>query len=95
MPNLLDQGPLRLRPLGCLLSPTGRGVTALAFSCLKNVKVTTSTRKERTSRMSKKKQGGPEEAVDKAVGRLAEATGRVTGDKSLGLRGGRRGGRAS
>jgi uncharacterized protein YjbJ (UPF0337 family) len=33
--------------------------------------------------MGRKKRGGPEEALDKAVGGLSEATGRATGDKSL------------
>ena len=33
--------------------------------------------------MGRKKGGGPEEALDRAVGRLAEGTGRVTGDKSM------------
>jgi uncharacterized protein YjbJ (UPF0337 family) len=33
--------------------------------------------------MGRKKQGGPEEALDKTIGRLAEGTGRVTGDKTL------------
>ena len=31
----------------------------------------------------RRKQGGPEETLDKTLGRLAEGTGRVTGDKSL------------
>jgi uncharacterized protein YjbJ (UPF0337 family) len=47
------------------------------------VKVTTATRKEQTTMGRRKKRDGPEEALDKAVGRLGEATGRVTGDKSL------------
>jgi uncharacterized protein YjbJ (UPF0337 family) len=38
--------------------------------------------KERTT-MGRNKRGGPEEALDKAVGGLSEATGRATGDKSL------------
>jgi uncharacterized protein YjbJ (UPF0337 family) len=38
--------------------------------------------KERTT-MGRKTRGGPEEALDKAVGGLSEATGRATGDKSL------------
>jgi len=33
--------------------------------------------------MGRNKRGGPEEAFDKAVGGLSEATGRATGDKSL------------
>jgi uncharacterized protein YjbJ (UPF0337 family) len=33
--------------------------------------------------MGRKKRAGPEEALDKAVGGLSEATGRATGDKSL------------
>ena len=33
--------------------------------------------------MGRKKRRGPEEALDKAVGGLSEATGRATGDKSL------------
>jgi uncharacterized protein YjbJ (UPF0337 family) len=33
--------------------------------------------------MGRKRRGGPEEALDKAVGGLSEATGRATGDKSL------------
>lgn len=33
--------------------------------------------------MGRKKRSGPEEALDKAVGRLAEGTGSVTGDQSL------------
>ena len=33
--------------------------------------------------MGRKKQGGPEETVDKTLGRLAEGAGRMTGDKSL------------
>ncbi len=33
--------------------------------------------------MGRKKRGGPEEALDKAVGGLSEATGSATGDKSL------------
>src|SRR5215217_5128505 len=33
--------------------------------------------------MGRKKRGGPEETLDKAVGGLSEATGRATGDKSL------------
>jgi|SRR5215216_406619 uncharacterized protein YjbJ (UPF0337 family) len=33
--------------------------------------------------MGRKKRGGPEEMLDKAVGGLSEATGRATGDKSL------------
>jgi uncharacterized protein YjbJ (UPF0337 family) len=44
--------------------------------------VTIGTRKERTT-MGRKKRGGPEEALDKAAGRLAEGAGSVTGDKSL------------
>jgi uncharacterized protein YjbJ (UPF0337 family) len=37
--------------------------------------------------MGRKKRGGPEEALDKAVGGLSEATGRATGDKSLEAKG--------
>ena len=33
--------------------------------------------------MGRKKRGSPEEALEKAVGGLSEATGRATGDKSL------------
>ena len=44
--------------------------------------VTIGTRKVRTT-MGRKKRGGPEEALDKAAGRLAEGAGSVTGDKSL------------
>ena len=33
--------------------------------------------------MGRKKRGGPQEALDKAVGGLSQATGRATGDKSL------------
>ena len=33
--------------------------------------------------MAHKKRGGPEEALDKAVGRMSEATGRVSGDENL------------
>ncbi len=44
--------------------------------------VTIGTRKERTT-MGRKKRGDPEEALDKAAGRLAEGAGSVTGDKSL------------
>src|SRR5215212_6779489 len=33
--------------------------------------------------MGRKKRGGPEEMLDKAVGGLSEATGRATGDRSL------------
>jgi uncharacterized protein YjbJ (UPF0337 family) len=33
--------------------------------------------------MGRKRRSGPEEALDKAVGGLSEATGRATGDKSL------------
>jgi len=33
--------------------------------------------------MGRKKRGGPEEALDKTLGGLAEGAGRVTGDKSL------------
>ena len=33
--------------------------------------------------MGRKKQGDPDEALDKTLGRLAEGAGRVTGDKSL------------
>ncbi len=33
--------------------------------------------------MGRKKQGRPEEALDKTLGRVAEGTGSVTGDKSL------------
>ena len=33
--------------------------------------------------MGRKKRGGPEEALDKTVGRLAEGAGKVTGDESL------------
>src|SRR5918995_6993586 len=33
--------------------------------------------------MGRKRRGGPEEALDKAAGRLSEAAGRVTGDESL------------
>ena len=33
--------------------------------------------------MGRKKRSGPEEALDKAVGRLAEGAGKVTGDESL------------
>ena len=33
--------------------------------------------------MGRKRRGGPEEALDKAAGRLGEAAGRVTGDKGL------------
>ena len=44
--------------------------------------VTIGTRKVRTT-MGRKKRGGPEDALDKAAGRLAEGAGRVSGDKSL------------
>ena len=53
------------------------------FSSLKGVKVTSATSKERTNAMGRKKRGGPEQALDKAAGTLGEATGKVTGDKSL------------
>ena len=46
----------------------------------------------------KKKRGGPEEALDKTVGRLAEGAGKVTGDESLEAEGRalrRKGGRKS
>lgn len=33
--------------------------------------------------MGRKKKGTPEETVDKAVGRVAEATGSLTGDKTM------------
>ena len=33
--------------------------------------------------MGRKKRSGPEEALNKTVGRLAEGTGRVTGDESM------------
>jgi uncharacterized protein YjbJ (UPF0337 family) len=33
--------------------------------------------------LGRKKRGGPEEALDKTVGGLSEATGRATGDKTL------------
>jgi uncharacterized protein YjbJ (UPF0337 family) len=33
--------------------------------------------------MGRKKQTGPEEALDRTLGRLVEGTGRATGDKSL------------
>lgn len=39
-------------------------------------------RKEETA-MGKKKRGGPEETLDKAVGRMSETAGKVTGDQSL------------
>ena len=45
------------------------------------MKATTSM-KEMTT-IGRKKRGGPEEMLDKAVGGLSEATGRATGDKSL------------
>ena len=35
------------------------------------------------ARMGKRKQGGPEDAWDKAAGELGEALGKMTGDKSL------------
>jgi uncharacterized protein YjbJ (UPF0337 family) len=38
---------------------------------------------EEITTMGMKKRGGPEEALDNAVGGLSEATGRATGDKSL------------
>jgi hypothetical protein len=44
--------------------------------------VTIGTRKGRAI-MGRKKRGDPEEALDQTVGRLAEAAGSVTGDKSL------------
>jgi uncharacterized protein YjbJ (UPF0337 family) len=68
----------------CWLLPSfaGWGVTDLTFSCLKSVKVTFATTKERPT-MGRKKQGRSEEALDKTVGRLAEGAGRVAGDKSL------------
>jgi len=44
--------------------------------------VTIRTRKERTI-VGRKKRGGPEDALGKAAGRLAEGAGRVSGDKSL------------
>ena len=44
--------------------------------------VTIRTRKGRTT-VGRKKRGGPEDALDKAAGRLAEGAGRVSGDKSL------------
>lgn len=44
--------------------------------------VTIGRRKGRSS-MGRKKRGGPEGALDKTVGRLAEGAGSVTGDKSL------------
>jgi uncharacterized protein YjbJ (UPF0337 family) len=44
--------------------------------------VTIGTRKEGKT-MGRKKRGGPEEALEKAAGRLAEGAGSVTGDKSL------------
>jgi uncharacterized protein YjbJ (UPF0337 family) len=49
---------------------------------VKRVKLTTATRKERTT-MGRKRRAGPEAALDKAVGTLGEAAGRGTGDKSL------------
>ncbi|MDQ3301968.1 MAG: hypothetical protein M3518_01260 [Actinomycetota bacterium] len=39
-------------------------------------------RKEETA-MGKKKRGGPEETLDKAVGRMSETAWKVTGDQSL------------
>jgi uncharacterized protein YjbJ (UPF0337 family) len=45
--------------------------------------VTIGTRKGRATIMGRKRRGGPEEALDKTVGRLAESAGSVTGDKSL------------
>ena len=33
--------------------------------------------------MGRKKEGKPDQAVDRAVGRVAETTGRVTGDETL------------
>ena len=44
--------------------------------------MTIGRRKGRSS-MGRKKRGGPEGALDKTVGRLAEGAGSVTGDKSL------------
>ena len=44
--------------------------------------MTDATRKEGTT-MAQKKRGDPEEALDKAVGRMGEAAGKVTGDESL------------
>jgi uncharacterized protein YjbJ (UPF0337 family) len=46
------------------------------------VKVTTNTRKVRTT-MGRKRRASPEEALDKTAGALGEAAGRVSGDKSL------------
>ena len=68
----------------CWLLPSfaSRGVTDITCSCLKSVKATIATTKERTT-MGREKQGGSEEALDKTLGRLAEGAGRVTGDKSL------------
>jgi uncharacterized protein YjbJ (UPF0337 family) len=45
--------------------------------------------KERTT-LGRKKRGGPEGMLDKTVGGLSEAAGRVTGDKSLEAEGARR-----
>ena len=48
--------------------------------------------------MGRKKRGGPDEALDKTVGRLAEGAGKVTGDESLEAEGRalrRKGGRKS
>ena len=33
--------------------------------------------------MAHKKRGGPEDALDKAMGQMSEAAGRVSGDESL------------
>jgi uncharacterized protein YjbJ (UPF0337 family) len=49
---------------------------------VKRVKLTTATRKERTT-MGRKRRTGPEAALDKTVGTLGEVAGRGTGDKSL------------
>ncbi len=63
-------------------SPACRAVTAPAFSCLKSVRVTIGATKGRTT-MGRSRRSGPEEALEKAVGRLAEGTAKVTGDESL------------
>jgi uncharacterized protein YjbJ (UPF0337 family) len=47
------------------------------------MKVTIGTRRKGRATVGRKKQGGPEEALDKTIGRLAEGAGRITGDESL------------
>jgi uncharacterized protein YjbJ (UPF0337 family) len=77
-PHLSSHPALRLATI-----PSGLRRNSLRFFVSKeSTKVSIGTTKGRAI-MARKKRSGPEEALDKTVGRLAEGAGSVTGDESL------------